>query len=81
MPKKKRTIQDEQTVKAPAKRVRRTAVTGQFASVSRPIKPAQPGSHEVKLAAERKQPDQVMSVHEAFGLTLEQYEEVFKRLA
>lgn len=81
MPKKKTTIHDEQAVKAPAKRVRRAAVTGHFASMSNPAKPTPPDAHEGKLAAERKQPDQVMSIQEAFELTLEQYEEVFKRLA
>ena len=81
MPKKKTTIHDEQAVKAPARRTQRAAVTGHFASVSSSVKPTEPDSHKGKLAAERKQPDQVMSVQEAFGLTLEQYEEVFKRLA
>ena len=81
MPKKKTTVHDEQAVKAQAGRLRRNAVTGQFSSVSSSVKLTQSAAHEGELAAERKQPDQVMSVQEAFRLTLEQYEELFRRLA
>ncbi len=81
MPEKKTAKHDEQTVKVRQGECGRTAVTVHSASSSSPIRAVPPDTHEVKLAAERKQPDQIMPVQEAFGLTLEQYEEVFRRLA
>lgn len=81
MPKKKTNAQDEHAVKPPARRVRKVAVTGRPASTSSSVKPAKPETQEGKAVAEQKQPTQVISVKEAFELTLEQYDEVFKRLA
>lgn len=78
---KKANAQDEHAVKPPARRMRKTAVTGRPASTSSSVKPAKPDTQEDKAVAEQKQPKQVVSVKEAFKLTLEQYDEVFKRLA
>ena len=81
MPKKKTSVPNEQAARPPAKRVGTTAATGRQASMSNPHMSANPDTQEGKAEAEQKQPTQVISVEEAFNLTLEQYDEVFKRLA